>query len=76
MTKWQPLGWALGALSIASTVAGAYLTGTTGDVHVLLLTGLGAATVWLALWEELQASGEARPEAARKQSEAESEGSP
>ncbi|WP_248515890.1 hypothetical protein [Salinarchaeum laminariae] len=54
MTDWRPLGWALLMLGIASIVAGAYLTGTTGDVSVLLITGMGATTAWLALHEELQ----------------------
>jgi hypothetical protein len=54
VTDWQPLGWALAVLGIASILAGAYLTGTSGDVSVLLVTGLGATTAWLALHEELQ----------------------
>lgn len=52
----ESLGWALAVIGIGSIVAGAYLTGTSGDVSVLLITGLGATTVWLALHEELQAA--------------------
>jgi len=54
MTNWEPLAWLLLVLGIASIVSGAYLTGTTGDVSVLLITGLGATTAWLALHEALQ----------------------
>lgn len=62
MTDWEPLGWALAVLGTASIVAGAHLTGTTGDVSVLLLTVLGATTAWLALHDKLNESGDERPE--------------
>lgn len=58
MTDWRPLGWALAALGIPSTVAGTYLTGTSGEISVLLIAGLSATTISIVLREELQASSE------------------
>jgi hypothetical protein len=54
VTDWEPLGLALAVLGIAAILAGAYLTGTSGDVSVLVITGMGATTAWLALREALQ----------------------
>lgn len=62
MRATQPLGWALAVLGIGSIVAGAYLTGRSGNVSVLLITGLSAATAWLALHEELNATAADRPD--------------
>lgn len=56
MRATRSLGWALGVLGIGSIVAGAYLTGRSGDVSVVLITGLSATTAWLALHEELDAT--------------------
>lgn len=53
MTNWEPVSWTLGVLAIVTTVAGAYLTGTSGGLHALLIVGVGATTTWLVLHEEL-----------------------
>jgi len=43
----------LAVLGIPSVVAGAYLTGTSGEVHILLITGICATMLLsLVLWEE------------------------
>lgn len=59
MTDWRHLGWVLAVLGIAATVVGAYRTGTSGEVNVLFIVGLGATTVWLALHEQLQGATDA-----------------
>lgn len=50
--------YALVAIGIPSAVVGAYLTGTTGEVHLLLITGLGATTMAVVVWEESETNSE------------------
>lgn len=61
MTNRKPPSWTLALLGIATTVAGASLTGTSGEIGVLSTVGLGATATWLVLHEELAESGERRP---------------
>lgn len=49
----------LAVLGIPSVVAGAYLTGTSGEVHPLLITGIGATTMMvIVLLEESETNSE------------------
>lgn len=59
MTPEEAANWVLLAVGLPSVIAGAYLTGTSGEVHLLLITGVGATGTWVALHEELNGeSGE------------------
>lgn len=52
------VGWLLAGVGIACVVGGAYLTGTSGDVHPLLVVGLGATGTWVALESDLHGEAE------------------
>lgn len=60
------VGWLLAGLGIACVVAGAYLTGTSGDVHPLLVVGLGATGTWVALEGDLHGEAESAPSGGRE----------
>jgi len=49
----ERLGWVLLVIGIGVIVAGVFLTGKTDDVSLLLIVGMGATTVGLALHGEM-----------------------
>lgn len=53
--------WTLAAIGIPSVVVGAYFTGQSGEVHVLLFSGLAATTMVPILHRERSSEDEAGP---------------
>ncbi|WP_049893805.1 hypothetical protein [Salinarchaeum sp. Harcht-Bsk1] len=53
MKNGKSLAWALLVLGIVSIVAGVYRTGASGEISLLLITGMGATTVGMVLHDGL-----------------------
>lgn len=58
MTDEETVFYALVAIGIVSLAWGVYETATTGEVDVLVITGLGCATVALAVRHESETNSE------------------